>query len=360
MKVLIAYEINASTDNPFVEILYNYFVRSGIEVVASVKEFWDAPDPNYDIIHFHWPEEVVGWNVSDPSVLSRLRNRIGFYKAARVRFVYTRHNSIPHYGNPIITEAYKIIEESADVVIHMAKFSCRDFLQKYPGSANLVIPHHIYEEKYAGNLSQQEARKSLGIPSSAHVVLSFGKFRNWEEVKMVLKAFLRFRDKNTFLLAPRLLPFFDPFPAKGCFVNRLLSKAGYHFLVCLFDKFRILGGCNNQILTDAELELQLTVADTVFIQRKKILNSGNLPLAFLFGKVVIGPDVGNVGEILKETGNPVFDPINESTIVAALSIAKVQSLAIGKVNLKYAQQHWSIDVVGGRYLELYKSLIEQD
>lgn len=51
----------------------------------------------------------------------------------------------------------------------------------------------------------------------------------------------------------------------------------------------------------------MSVADIALLQRVKILNSGSLPLNFYFGNVVVGPDVGNVGEILKKTGNPVFN-----------------------------------------------------
>ena len=42
----------------------------------------------------------------------------------------------------------------------------------------------------------------------------------------------------------------------------------------------------------------------VFIQRTDILNSGNVPLALSFGRVVTGPDSGNIGGLLAETSTP--------------------------------------------------------
>ncbi|MBP1618526.1 MAG: hypothetical protein H6Q14_2353 [Bacteroidetes bacterium] len=356
MKVLIAYQINSSTDNPFVEILYNYFVRSGIEVVASVKEFWEASVSKYDIIHFHWPEEVVGWNVSDTSVLSRLRTRIGSYKEARVKLVYTRHNAIPHYGNTIITEAYKIIEEYSDVVVHMANYSLCEFQQKYPNSRNVIIPHHLYEGRGEDNVSQLVAREKLNLPANSFIILCSGKFRKWEEVRMVLKSFFQFKDKRKLLLAPRLLPGFSPNSNHSNKFKRRVSKLGYRALTSLLRKLHVIAGNNEHIVAEALFYLQLSASDVLLIQRKQILNSGNLPLAFLFRKPVVGPDAGNVGEILRITGNPVFDPMKTGTIVDALNKIKDECFDLGQHNFEYAKKHWSISIVGQEYIELYSKL----
>lgn len=59
----------------------------------------------------------------------------------------------------------------------------------------------------------------------------------------------------------------------------------------------------------------------VFIQRTDILNSGNVPLALSFGRVVTGPDSGNIGGLLAETGNPAFDPADPRSVDIALERA---------------------------------------
>lgn len=46
------------------------------------------------------------------------------------------------------------------------------------------------------------------------------------------------------------------------------------------------------------------------------------PLAFLYHKVVVGPKVGNIGELLSETGNPTFDPDDKKDILRALEEAR--------------------------------------
>ena len=94
----------------------------------------------------------------------------------------------------------------------------------------------------------------------------------------------------------------------------------------------------------------LSASDIVFIQRIEILNSGNLPLAFSAKKKVVGPDVGNVGEILNETGNYVFNPNDRSSVRQSVLNAvndMRNSNLLGIQNYHYARNNWSVSTVCG-------------
>lgn len=146
MKVLIVFE-NKNVDNLFVPILCRGLQAKGIDVEVSVEEFW-TDDIFYDIIHFQWPEEITGWNNQYTPKIQFLEERIAFLKKQGSKFIYTRHNSRPHYYNSITYSAYNIIESSCDMVVHMGQFSYDEFRQQYPQSHNVIIPHHIYENTY--------------------------------------------------------------------------------------------------------------------------------------------------------------------------------------------------------------------
>ena len=95
------------------------------------------------------------------------------------------------------------------------------------------------------------------------------------------------------------------------------------------------------IISNEELPYYIIASDLLMIQRKRILNSGNLPLAFLFKKVVIGPDYGNIRNILKESGNPTFNPDNTNSIVRALTQGyQMAQVHKGEDNYLYAKQHF--------------------
>jgi len=199
IKALIVFREISDTDNLFAPILCDAIRMTGIDVRCSKEAFWES-DTAYDIIHFQWPEEVVGWNCDAPDVIRRLEERIRFFRSRGAHFVYTRHNVRPHYANDIISRAYDIIETQSDIVVHMGHFSADDFAARYPQSRNVVILHHIYEYTYQEDISTARARQYLNLPQGAFIVTAFGKFRNREEIRMVLGAFRAWKRPHKLLL----------------------------------------------------------------------------------------------------------------------------------------------------------------
>jgi hypothetical protein len=107
------------------------------------------------------------------------------------------------------------------------------------------------------------------------------------------------------------------------------------------------------------MQCYFCAADVVLIQRLDALNSGNLPMAFAASKVVVGPDIGNVGEILRETENFLFDPANMDSAVRVIQEASIASeTGKGTQNKKYAEEHWSSVVIAKAMIEIYKMVIK--
>ena len=100
-----------------------------------------------------------------------------------------------------------------------------------------------------------------------------------------------------------------------------------------------------------------TAADVVFIQRLRILNSGNLPMGFYYGRPVLGPAVGDVGEILQEAGNPTFDPEDAPSVATALrrALAAVNG-PLGAANRVKADAEWNMEKTLDRLEGVYATL----
>lgn len=358
IKALIVFRENGDTDNLFVPILCDAIKMAGIDVRCSIKEFWES-DTDYDIIHFQWPEEVVGWTCDNPAVIRRLEERIRFFRSRGTRFVYTRHNVRPHYANEVISRAYDIIESESDVVVHMGQFSRNEFAGRYPDSRNVVIPHHIYQYTYKENISVERARQYLNLSQDAFIVTAFGKFRNREEIDMVLGAFRTWNEPRKMLLAPRLYPFSKSNKYGSNLFKRWTSRVGYYLLMPLLNRWmKLKAGANDELIDNCDLPYYMAASDVILIQRKDILNSGNVPLAFLYRKVVVGPNVGNIGELLTETGNPTFDPDSKKSIILALESARRLALwGQGEMNYTYAMENMNIRKVGKEYAQTYKQAI---
>lgn len=361
IKALIVFRENGNTDNIFVPILCDAIKTAGIDVRCSTEEFWKSDTP-YDIIHFQWPEEVVGWNCDDPGIIPRLKERIQFFRSQGAHFVYTRHNIRPHYANEVISRAYDVIESESDMVVHMGYYSLNEFSGKYNDSRNVVIPHHIYQYTYKENISVERARQYLKLPQDSFIVTAFGKFRNREERKMVVGAFREWKAEKKLLLAPRLYSYsrFDK-----CGGNRLkqwASRAGYYVLLPLLNRlFKMRAGASDELIDSCDLPYYLAASDVIFIQRIDNLNSANIPLAFLFRKIAIGPDVGNIGELLNETGNPSFSPDSKADILRALEEARIlASRDKGEDNYAYAMEHMTCEKTGKKYVGIYKELVHDN
>lgn len=358
IKALIVFRDNSDTDNLFVPILCDAIKSNGIDVRCSTTEFWES-DTAYDIIHFQWPEEVVGWACDDPDIIRRLEERIQFFRSKGAHFVYTRHNVRPHYANKFINSAYDLIESQSDVVVHMGRYSRDEFSAKRPHTKHVIIPHHIYQYTYNEDISVERARQYLKLPQEAFIVTAFGKFRNNEEIHMVLDAFRSWKNPRKLLLAPRLYPFSQRNKYGNNLLKRFISRFGYYVLTPLINRaLKLRAGANDELVDNYDLPYYIAASDVIFIQRKDILNSGNVPLAFLYHKVVVGPNVGNIGEILRDTGNPTFDPDDKQDIQQALEEARRLSLrGQGEVNYSYAIERMNVQTVGQQYAQTYKDLI---
>ena len=84
-------------------------------------------------------------------------------------------------------------------------------------------------------------------------------------------------------------------------------------------------------------------------------------MGFAAGKVVVGPQVGNVGEILKSTGNPTFNPDNEQSVVEAVKkgLALVKQ-GLGERNKNFALNQWSTHKVSLLLIDKYNLVLKHN
>lgn len=357
MKVLIVYDIGPQSDNPFVRLLAEALRDAGCEAVCSTAEFHTRADA-YDVVHIQWPEALFGWHRPDRTQLAAVEAILRRLRERGVGIVYTRHNAAPHRGDELVAEGYRIVERYADAVVHLGDASRRELTARGTPEEQLqeVIPHHIYEGLYDTALPGAEARRMLDIPQRSFVLLAFGTFRHPDERRLVWGAFRRLRCRRKYLLAPRLFPYtYRSRWRTG--LRRLATRSLYLAVRAL----TALAPCRitsaDWMIPDAELPRYLAAADVLMIQRTNILNSGNVTLGFLFGKVVAGPDCGNVGEMLRATGNPVFNPADPHSVDRALSeAARLAAAGHGARNRAYALENLTLRRTAQRYAALYEKL----
>ena len=329
---------NGFDTNPYVSSLAAGLVEYGHEVECDLNLFWDSFS-KYDLLYFQWPEAIFEWR-KEKIDLERLSRHLDRIKEAGVNMVITCHNLHPHNYDKATTDLYSLVYSKVDAFHHMGKSSYNLMKEKYPHQYHFIAPHHIADGLCDYPLGLSEAKKKLHIPKNNIVVSSFGAFRNEEEVRLFVDMTNDVHGRNLTYLAPRI-------PMERLYHGRHIAKSLRSLYKSL--QYKLLGIKYSGFLKDEEFKVWLSASDIVFIQRKEILNSGNLPLAFSARKIVVGPDVGNVGEILKETGNFVFNPNDRVSVKQSVleAINEVQnSNHLGLQNYHYAK-NWSVSAVCG-------------
>ncbi len=107
----------------------------------------------------------------------------------------------------------------------------------------------------------------------------------------------------------------------------------------------------------ANVQIYLKAADLLFIPRFNTLNSGNVALGFTFGKVVIGPGYGVIGETLNKTENPVFDPADLNSVSEAIKAGfDLAKSGHGIKNKEFANHNMKWKDIAADTLKAYQAL----
>lgn len=342
-------EPSERTFNHFVDSLGKALEAQGCEVVYGLERLWTDDVLTCDIVHFQWPEYIFGAQkkVFSDNDVKRVRQRLSTLKEKGIKIFLQIHNLKPHTNTDKgVLQVYDVFYQYADVMVHMGRYSLELLEPKYPNVHHVVVPHHIYDNILTFTESQQNARRKLKLPEDKKIVLSFGKFRDDKEREFVLALRKRF-DHSVLFLMPgfyrETLHTWNP--------KKLVGRL-YHTL-----RYKLKGiRFSNDVIPDELMQCYFCAADVVLIQRLDILNSGNLPMAFAAGKVVVGPRVGNVGGILEETKNFAFTPVDIDDAAQTLQRALAATEASrGEENKMYAEKYWSCHVVAKQLIEIYQS-----
>lgn len=347
MKVFMVHEDPWHAGNPYIYTLIEGIRRLHPECGLSWgrEAFWDESVLSSNIVHFHWPQTFMGGDLHTENELLCHIRRI---KSAGAKVVATCHDLEPHYDRfADRAESMRIVYSHCDAIFHLGEYSRTLFETIYPKALHLLLPHHLYDTIYRFFPSRAESLNYLQLPEDRTYILCFGTFRAEEERQLVISLSKQLADKNVIILAPG---FMDIGWRSPIVIPNKIKKAVY------WHKYQIhCTGRTWNAVDDNTLPYYYGAADVVFIQRLKILNSGNAMLPMLFGKVVVGPDCGNVGPLLHRWNYPVFsvgDTSNIGDIVRkAIGLGKTE---LSNRNREQQLNEYATSVVVEKLYEAYK------
>lgn len=242
----------------------------------------------------HWPEQLTNYQFPTPEDL----DRIGRWLEAASRagtVLWTVHNTHRHGmpDHPGFNALYRMTAERADVQLHLARTSIGLVQRLFPEAR----PREVLLQPFGdlscmiGPRTRQEARRELGLGEGPPILLAAGTIRADPEYRMVLRAAAW---SGWRVLTQDRRPYVRRRHRVQVWIERRLAGG------------RLVESCRR---VPEPVEDQVVKAcDAVFVPRPHNLNSASVYLGFTFGRAVIGPDLGNIGEVLRATGNPTFRP----------------------------------------------------
>lgn len=162
-----------------------------------------------------------------------------------------------------------------------------EFLKHYR-NANIVLKEHHEDFSKFRDITTEQAREELNIPSGRIVFLAIGFIQESKGFDRLVRAFTRASPRGASCYIVGSLHYGTP--EEKAHLNLLEELASGSDDVII----------RNEFMTDSEFDSYIAAADYVVLPYRAIWSSGVLARAKLFGKKVIVSDVGGLSYQLEE------------------------------------------------------------
>jgi glycosyltransferase involved in cell wall biosynthesis len=336
MRVLVA-----TNDLTFNVALCDAWRAAGHSVHAGLSELWLAHN-DYDLVHFHWPEELCNWAISAGSwQRARAMARIMALKG-KTHLVCTVHNELPHADHSPAAEAfYAAFYAQMDIIGHFTSHSLDTVKARFPTldpQAHLIHGMNDFRNLAALATGRECARERLGLDNDDFVIATFGQLRSADELQLFEAATARINGK--LLFAARR-------PAPRGRMERMRSQWAFDRWVDT-RRVKVLTG----YLDDATAVAVFEACDAmVVVRRGGELNSGIPPLAMTFGTPLAAPDYGVFSETLAGAGNELYAPGDARSLASAIGRIAASDLGTRRASNRAHAMNWGWDTAVARIME---------
>jgi glycosyltransferase involved in cell wall biosynthesis len=278
------------SENPYNVALYREMQLLG----AAVSEFspWGLLRTVPDIVHFHWPDITINRR-SLPRAVARgvaLLMLVAAARARGARVVWTVHNLQSHERRHPRLERWfwRGFVALLSGFTALSPGGMEAARRRHPGLRRVpgfVIPSGHFLGLYPDELTDEAARLRLGIAAESKVIGFLGQIRAYKNVPHLVRTFRQLPDPGLRLLVAGR-------PDSPELADEIRTAAG--------EDARIR--CVLAHVPDDEIQLYLRACDVVTLPFTDVLNSGSALLALAFGRRVLVPALGAMGELRDDVG----------------------------------------------------------
>jgi glycosyltransferase involved in cell wall biosynthesis len=280
--------------NPYTDLLSTALIDLGKRVVEYAPLRHGLIDMASDVIHVHWPEQLLVGRNPWRTTLKQLRLFTDLDLARRrgTAVIWTAHNVKPHdealrdrrHHEPFLRFLSRV-----DGVVHLSAEGERITEATYPslaGKPKVRVPLGDLSVAYP-TVDRETARRALRVDAEA-LVLLFGRLKQYRGVEDAVRMFLGRRPAGVRLLVTGACR--DPDLAQR--LTTLSARAEPSAITLEL-----------AMLSDVELAVRLAAADLVVQPFTDVLHSGTIHLALGAGVPVLAPRRGALPELQDHVGS---------------------------------------------------------
>ncbi len=291
LRVLAWPGLAARAKNPYTWLLYSHLAELGV----GVSDFTPARAlrGGYEILHVHWPEKALMAGGQGRRLAGAVAG-LAVLEAARrhgAKVVWTTHNARPHERRDGRLERWywSGVLRRVDAVIHPSAASQAAVESAYPslrGLPHAVIGLGHFRGSYPDEVSRDQARMGFGVPADAAVITFLGLLRPYKNVPRLI------RTVRSLPAERRAVLLVGGEPLDRDIAGEIERAAADDARVRLYLRH----------VPDEDIQRYLRAADLVALPFTDITNSGSALLALSFGRPVLVPRLGAMGELQELLG----------------------------------------------------------
>ena len=286
------YRINNAYQNLLYRDMENVDARPGTIDDCLELQRKNAGEPV--VFHLHWTNPIFApaENPHEAAVrVSDFLGRLANFKQAGGKVLWTVHNVVAHearYREQELRLAEELCNLSDFIHVHHERvIELASDAFTIPSKKAVVAHHGNYIGALPRDISKEDARKELGIPSDAVVFVMLGQLRAYKGLDELIDAFEQVQQRHAqswLILAGK------PLQIDTQELRERLSKVPNTVL-------------RAEYVPDEEVQRYLCAGDAAVLPYRQVLTSGSALLAMSFGLPVICPRKGLLPTIVEDARN---------------------------------------------------------
>jgi glycosyltransferase involved in cell wall biosynthesis len=352
----IGYFPYAPGENPYQRLFAQALESAGETVVRipprKLFPLQTAVRHPVDLLQLDWPHDWYEGRNALTRAIKQLMYRDGLRRLRRLPVVWTAHNLAAHDAADSAFERRMIqsLINACDGVIVLSRASAALLRESYSIGENArveVIHHGHYIGCYPNGISREAARRRLGLPDDARIVLSLGRLQPYKGLEDLMHAFATIaRRGDVLLLAGSVAS--DDYGARLRATSAAVATGRSDVRIEIRDS----------LVPDDELQVYFNSCDVVALPFRKVLNSGSLLLAMSFGCAVVAPRLGSIPEVACPDGWFGYDADDAAGLHAALdsALAARDRPGLRQRVLDFTASHYDWRSVGAKAAGLYREI----